>query len=94
MSRKNLKPIDMGAQFGASKRGQTPLSHPVPSAQALHQRRMNERLQAASAPIRTGTVRETYTGGELMRSTRPGAMDAMAVPSLLMGQRTKHKGAQ
>lgn len=94
MSRSNLKPIDMQAHFGATRRGAAPLAKPVPSAKALHQRRQAERLQAASTPIRTGTVRETYTGGELMHSTRAGAMDAMRLPSVLMGQRVQPKGAQ
>lgn len=91
MSRSNLKPINMAAQFGASKRGQSPLAKPEPTAKALHQRRQDERLQAATTPIRTGTVRETYTGGELMHSTRAGAMDAMRLPSVLMGLRTHRK---
>ena len=94
MSRSNLKPIDMQARFGANKRGATPLAKPVPSAKALHQRRQDERLQAASTPIRTGTVRETYTGGELMASTRAGATDALRLPSVLMGQRTHRKDSQ
>lgn len=94
MSRSNLKPIDMQAQFGATKRGSTPLAKPVPSAKALHQRRQEERLQAATTPIRTGTVRETYNGGELMHSTRAGAMDAMRLPSVLMGRRVQPKGVQ
>lgn len=94
MSRSNLQPINMAAQFGASKRGQSPLAKPEPSAQALHQRRMNERLQVATTPIRTGTVRETYTGGELMHSTRAGAMDALRLPSVLMGLRTHRKEHQ
>lgn len=94
MSRSNLKPIDMQAQFGATKRGATPLAKPVPSAKALHQRRQEERLQAASTPIRNSTSRQPYTGGELMASTRAGAMDATRLPSVLMGQRVQPKGAQ
>lgn len=94
MSRSNLKPIDMQAQFGATKRGQSPLAKPEPSAKALHQRRQEERLQVAIAPIRNGTTRETYTGGELMQSTRAGATDALRLPSVLMGQRVQPKDAQ
>ena len=76
MSRSNLKPINMAAHFGASKRGQ------------------EERLQVATAPIRNGTTRETYTGGELMQSTRAGATDALRLPSVLMGLRTHRKDSQ
>lgn len=94
MSRSNLKPINMAAHFGASKRGQSPLAKPEPTAKALHQRRQDERLQVATAPIRNGTTRETYTGGELMQSTRAGATDALRLPSVLMGLRTHRKDSQ
>lgn len=94
MSRTDLHPIDMSAQFGASKRTRDSLAHPVPTAKALQQRRQDERLQAATTPIRNSTSREPYSGSELMRSARPGAMDAAALPSVLMGQLVQPKGVQ
>ena len=94
MSRIELNPIDMSAQFGAPQRTRDSLAHPVPTAKALQQRRQEERLQVATTPIRNGTTREPYTGGELMRSSRAGAMDAMRLPSVLMGQLVQPKDAQ
>lgn len=93
MSRSNLKPI-VRQHFGQVKPAGT--AHPVPSAKALHTRRMNERLQAATSdmPMRNSTTREPYTGGELMACVRPGAMDAFKLPSVQMGQLVYRKEAQ
>lgn len=94
MSRTDLKPIDMEAQFGATKRSRHSLAHPVPTAKALNMRRQDERLQVASSPIRNGTTREPYRGPELMASPRAGSMDAQKLPSVLMGERTYPKAAR
>lgn len=94
MTRFDLDPIDMQAQFGASKRSRDSLAHPVPTAKALNLRRQDERLHVASSPIRNGTTREPYRGGELMASPRAGAMDAQKLPSVLMGERSYPKATQ
>ena len=94
MSRTDLKPIDMQAFFGATKRSRHSLAHPVPTAKALNKRRQDERLQVASSPIRNGTTREPYRGPELMASPRAGSMDAQKLPSVLMGERTYPKAAR
>ena len=93
MSRSNLKPIDMRAQFGA--RTLQPSSKPVsaPAAKALYERQMDERLQYASTPIRNSNSRQPYTGGELSRSERAGAMDAFDLLSIQMGQLVRPKGS-
>ena len=73
-----------------------PVAHPQPSAKALHERRMNERLRLAcqDTPVRNCTMREPYTGAELAASVRPGAMDAYALPSVEMGRRVHTRGSQ
>ncbi|MFD2754258.1 hypothetical protein [Comamonas terrae] len=93
MSRRNLQPIDRHAQFGARK--VAPTAHPSPNARALHERRMNERLQVASQsmPVCNSTTRQPYTGSELRASVRPGSMDAFSLPSVEMGRRIYRKGA-
>ena len=94
MTRIDLNPIDLQAQFGASKRSRHSLAHPVPTAKALNMRRQDERLQVATSRISNGTTREPYRGGELMASPRAGAMDAQKLPSVLMGERTYPKATQ
>lgn len=87
-----LIPINAGRHFGGAK--VSPLQQPAPPVAALAQRRKSERLQIASSatPIRNSTVRrgEPYTCPELAPySTRAGALDAYALPSITMGRRVE-----
>jgi hypothetical protein len=85
-----LSAVEEGARFGATK-----LSRQSQQAQAQAAQRLDERIAMASrsAPICNSTTTGTYTGQELRpHCARPGAMDAFALPSLHMGQRTNYQG--
>lgn len=90
-----LTPFQHSAGFGTTHR-RTGLQEPVPSPKALRQRRMRERVTTPpkEQPIRASTTKGKFTAPELQPSTRPGAMDAYKLPSIVMGQRVYPKGHQ
>jgi hypothetical protein len=89
-----LTPINHGAGFGANRRAINSAQEPVPSAKALRQRRMRERVTTPEReqPIRASTTKGTLVATELQPSVRPGAMDAFKLPSLISGKRVYLRG--
>ena len=89
-----LTPINHGAGFGMNRRAIDSAQEPVPSAKALRQRRMRERVTTPmpDRPIRASTTQGTFHAPELLPSGLPGAMDAFKLPSLISGKRVYPKG--
>lgn len=89
-----LTPINHGADFGTNRRAINSAQEPVPSAKALRQRRMRERVTTPEReqPIRASTTKGNLVAKELQPSVRPGAMDAFKLPSLISGKRVYLRG--
>lgn len=89
-----LTSIAHGNGFGTRSSRSSDLQQPAPTPKALRQRSLRERVAtpANDLPIRNSTVTTAaYRFPELNASVRPGAMDACALPSVVMGERIYRK---
>lgn len=87
-----LTSIAHGNGFGTRSSRGSDLQQPTPKA--LRQHSMRERVvtPAKDLPIRNSTATTAaYKFPELNASVRPGAMDAFALPSVVMGERIYRK---